>query len=360
MFSIYKYSLPFRKPFKTGAGTFYRRAGLIIRFVDEKTDIISEVAPLPGFSSETLIDVLEILTSDRKKINSFFSQCFSAAQLASFLNELPNIPSLQFGLSSLGLLILAERSGNTLPSYLNRSVHKDIKVNAVVGSTDSAELKRQVKELYRSGFRVVKCKVTGNPGDLPQTLSELYSEFQDLIFRLDANQTWNLSTIEQFSEQFRKLPVEYVEEPLKITSAEQFRDIINKCKLPVAADESVVQFGLTNLETHEYSPPYYILKPMFLGNLINLFATITRSEHLDERTIFSTSLESVVGRQIISMICSMYGSKKNAHGLYTGYLFSNDLSDKNSINNGLYNVKNNQSKLIKFKTIDSSKLEFVF
>lgn len=360
MFSVYKYRLPFREPFKTGAGTYYRREGLIIRFADEVTDIISEVAPLPGLSSETLIDVLEILSSDRKKINLFFTQRYSVAQLASFLNALPNIPSLQFGLSSLGLLILAERSGNTLPSYLNRSVHEDIKVNAVVGSTDSAELKQQIKKLYQSGLRVVKCKVTGNPENLPQTLSELTSELPDLIIRLDANQTWNFSTIEQFSEQFRKLPVEYVEDPLKLANVEQFRDLINKCKLPVAADESIVQFGLTNLVAQEYIPPYFILKPMFLGNLITLFATITRSRHLDRRAIFTTSLESVVGRQIISMIAGMYGSKKNAHGLYTGILFSNDLSDKNSINNGLYNAKNNQSKLITFKTIDSSKLEFVF
>ncbi|CAN5286809.1 hypothetical protein BH23BAC3_BH23BAC3_18410 [soil metagenome] len=360
MFNVYKYSLPFRKPFITGAGIFHHRQGLIVRFLDDESDLISEVAPLPGFSSETLRDVLEILTSNREKINSFFTQRFSITQLASFLDAFPNLPSLQFGLSSLGLLILAERSGSTFPSFLNRSVHAKIKVNAVVGSSDAGKLKQQIKELYQSGFRVIKCKVTGNPGDIPQTLSELSSDFPDLIFRLDANQTWKFSTIEQFSEQFRQLSVEYVEDPLKLTNAEQFRDLINKCKLPVAADESIVQFGLSRLITQEYIPPYFILKPMFLGNLINLFATITRSKHLDRRVIFTTSLESVVGRRIISIIATMYGSKSSAHGLHTGILFSNDLFDVNSINNGLSNVRNNQSKLITFKIIDSSKLDFVF
>lgn len=360
MFNVYKYSLPFRKPFKTGAGIFYYREGLIVRFVDDETDQLSEVAPLPGFSSETLNKVLEILTSDRKKINSFFSRGFSFKQLTSFLNTRPNFPSLQFGLSSLGLLIMAERSGNTLPTFLNRSLHSQIKVNAVVGSSESSELKQQINELYRSGFRVVKCKVIGNPGTLPQTLSELSADFPDLIFRLDANQTWNFSTIEQFSEQFRQLPVEYVEDPLQLSGAEQFRDLINKCKVPVAADESIVQFGLSQLIMQEYSPPYYILKPMFLGNLINLFATITRSKHLDERAIFTTSLESVVGRQIITMLAGMYGSRNSAHGLHSGILFSHDLTDENSLSDDMYNVKNNDCKLVTFKTIDSSKLEFVF
>ena len=59
MFELYSYSIPFKKPFVTGAGTFNTREGIILRYHDSQIDVVSEAAPLPGFSSESLKQVKE-------------------------------------------------------------------------------------------------------------------------------------------------------------------------------------------------------------------------------------------------------------------------------------------------------------
>lgn len=359
MFKVYKYLLPFSEPFKTGAGTFTKREGLIIRFTDDTSDILSEIAPMPGFSKETILDVTDVLSPQKKQLDLFLKGQFSKKQLNTFLGTLPNIPSLQFGISSLGLCILAERSGTTLSGLLKRPLQNNIQLNAVIGSEEPDEFKRKVRKLYHSGYRVLKCKVNGDPGHLPEVLAGLSQEFPDLIFRLDANQTWNFSTIEKFSEQFRKLPVEYVEEPLKLSSAIQYKDLINRCKLPVGADESITQFGFAELTSQPFSPPYFILKPMFLGNLMKISETIAHQKHLEKRIIFTTAFESAVGRKIISMFAGMFGSRESAHGLNTGMFFSDDLAPEKNIQNGKYHFIQSEDKLHNFHSINSSKLELV-
>jgi len=236
----------------------------------------------------------------------------------------------------------------------------NLRVNAVSGTKNPDELRRLITKQYHSGFRVFKCKINGDPGYMPELFTELSSDFPDIIFRLDANQTWDFSTIEKFSEQFRKLPVEYVEEPLKLSSAVEYQDLMNRCKLPVAADESIVQFGFTELVSQDYSPPYFIIKPMFIGNLMHIFETITHQEHLENRVIFSTAFESAVGRRIISIIAGMFGSRKTAHGLHTGVYLSDDFASEENIQNGMFNFTDSENKVYNYNTINSSKLKLLF
>jgi len=69
MFKVYKYSFPFSQPFKTGAGTLNKREGLIIQYAEKGSEFLSEIAPLPGFSIETIHDVSDVLTSNKNSWN---------------------------------------------------------------------------------------------------------------------------------------------------------------------------------------------------------------------------------------------------------------------------------------------------
>ena len=63
MLNLYRYQLPFQQPFVTGAGTFEYREGLILRYHTSDIDVVSEVAPLPGFSTESLQEAESYLVS---------------------------------------------------------------------------------------------------------------------------------------------------------------------------------------------------------------------------------------------------------------------------------------------------------
>lgn len=360
MFNLYKYKLPFRQIFKTTAGSLRYRKGVILRYRDSATDLLSEAAPLPGFSAESLPEVINVIKRERDKIHSFFSDDFNKNQLRIFTDSLPPMASLQFAISSLGLFILASRSGGSLSSYLDRPLQKKLSVNAVVGTLNKKELKHKIVAYYQQGFRVVKCKVTSIPGHLPQTLSEIAEQLPDIHFRLDANRSWPMKKVSEFSEQFRHLPVEYLEEPSRLTEINQYKNLLSSCSIPVAADESIQQFGLSAILDLDQLPSYFIIKPMFLGNLIDLFATITRQDHLEDRVVFTTALESVVGRRIVACIAGMYGSKLASHGLNTGILFSDDLASDPINIDGAYNVNESNSNVVSFQSLHAELLENLF
>jgi len=360
MFNAYRYQLSFKQPFVTGAGTFKHREGIILRYHDSETDSISEAAPLPGFSNETLSDTIKVLTAKRQSIFSFFSDPFDLQTLAQFTDSFSDFPALQCAISMLGLQILADRNEKTVSDLLDRPAEKSLMVNAVAGYSDPQDLKSRVTTLYEEGFRVFKCKAPSDPGYLPDALSGLTATFSDISFRLDANRSWPGEDVARYTKQFSHLPIEYLEEPTMLHNAEEFSSVAVNSVLPLAADESISQFGFDSLADLSSPPDYYILKPMFLGNLINLFATMDRRDHLVNSVIFTTALESVVGRRIVARIAAMYGSPKAAHGLNTGTLFKDDLTADNPITGGHYNLDGIPEEFITFGSLNTEQLEPLF
>lgn len=361
MFNLYQYSLPFRRPFKTAKGTFKDRQGLILRFRSRGADGFSEAAPLPGFSSETLKDVILSLTNNRKSIQTFFEKDFSLDDLSRFTKTLANLPSLQFAVSSLGISLISERKKMSLAAILKREPPPpSISVNAVLGDLSPDIFMKEAVRTIESGFSVLKCKVTQNPGHLPGSLREISAAYPEVLFRLDANQSWPHDRVNELSGQFADLPIQYIEEPVESASIREFEKMAGRCALPVAADESVVKFGLSRWMESGYQPSCLIIKPTLLGNLAELSATIGPRDHPERRIIFTSTLESAAGRNVIASYAGLFGSPEDAHGLNTGHLFTEDLFQPSEPiqKNSKMSIKTGET--ITFDEIDHTKLNPIF
>ena len=204
-------------------------------------------------------------------------------------------------------------------------------MNAVIGESDEESFLSKARTLITKGFKVLKCKVSENPGHLPNSMKTLANEYRNISFRLDANRSWPVTKASELSTRFRSLPVEYIEEPCPVESIEQFDSIAGDCIFPVAADESLAELGLQAVINQSKSAPYLIIKPTLLGNLMELFATLRTRDHLEDRVIFTTALESAVGTRMIASASAIAGCKTKAHGLNTGSLFRQNLSDENAM-----------------------------
>jgi len=326
MFNLYRFRLPFKTPFQTAAGTFSYRHGVILRYQKNEIDFVSEASPLPGFSAEGVDDVIQNLTSRGKMIDAFFSGDFNKEELSRFTHSFPNLPSLQFGVSSLGLQLLSRRNNLSFSKLFNTDPPpRQILKNAVIGDVDSKLFMQQATRYIESGFTVIKCKVTANTGHLPESLKNLTKTHPTIAFRLDANQSWSVSQVHALSTQFEGLPIQYIEEPAQSSSIREFNDTASECMLPVAADESIVRFGLQPWTTSNTELPFLVIKPMLLGNLIDIYETIGRSGLHRDKVIFTSTLESAVGRNLTAVSAGLIGSKNKAHGLHTGHLFTDDL-----------------------------------
>lgn len=352
MLELFKYRLPYKRPFSTAAGTFKFREGLLLRYHDGTIDPVSEVAPLPGFSTESLDDVTRFLTSNRESISAFISSNFTVSQLRKWIRDLSNFPSVQFGLSSLGLSILSIREQESIGSILNRSVAESVKMNAVIGMCDAASFKEQATQYITEGFSVLKCKTTADTGHLPHSLRDISNQFPGVSFRIDANRSWPVVQAERLSSKFQNLPVQYIEEPCQTESIEEFQTVSKSCAFPVAADETIAKYGLKTLFGYTDSIPYIIIKPTLHGSLTDLFATIGSPHHLEDRVIYTTALESAVGTRMIAAAASIAGSKISAHGLNTGSLFKEDIAFEKGLRNGTFYLQPNSKCWFTFQQIN--------
>lgn len=354
MLELYTYRIPFKQPFSTGSGTYKFREGVLIRFHNMHIDVVSEVAPLPGFSRETLKESIANLLSKKTEHDSFFSRPFTLTDLDIWVQSQAATPSVEFGLSSLGLCILSARKQSPIHKLLKMKHSTSLKVNAVIGSTDESSFRCAAEDSISRGFNILKCKVTPVTGHLPKSIRLLVDNHPSVTFRLDANRSWKRNKLKELSSLFKGLPVEYIEEPCSIDSIHDFNAVIQQCELPVAADETLSDFGMNAVIEHTDKTPYLIIKPTLHGNLMQLFATLRSRNHLEDRVIFTTALESAVGTRMIASAAAMAGSKTAAHGLNTGSLFHQNLADEDSVKDGTFQLQTNFKSWYSFQSINQS------
>ncbi|MEX2368065.1 MAG: enolase C-terminal domain-like protein [Balneolaceae bacterium] len=342
MIDLFKYRLPFKTPFHTAGGTLSYREGILIHYRGSECDAVSEIAPLPGISKESTADAQSCLTVNFPKIHRLLQASETLRELSAGMETLDLPPSVQFGISTAGTALIAQRSQTPVHHLLDCKLNSPVRVNAVIGlQHNKRELLDRIEASYHQGYRTLKLKCGNPPGLLPEAIRTASARFPDLHFRVDANRSWPADRAKEYFTLFDSLPVEYFEEPVAITHPGQLRELRALSPVPIALDESVRT--REQLNQFLYRPDgipadILVLKPMLFGNILDLFETIrrhnsllnkpdTRSHKTNMKTnwILTTSFESGVGRKILESIAGMIGTPEYAHGLDTGRYFENDL-----------------------------------
>lgn len=335
MLQFYEFTLPFHSVFKTGAGDFLQRSGILIHFRDQSTHILAEASPLPGFSRESLGEVKKLCISYKEDIDHFLLSDFSVSRLRSFLENLPAVPSFQFALSYLGLEIISERRKVPFHLLLQRPFKRNLKVNDVIGAGDINHIQSKIEEGMERGINTFKIKAPYPVEQLAEDLEQVHKKFPGIKFRLDANQTWPVQKLDEISSLFVNLPVEYIEEPVSTFGPEKLSDIISACRIPIALDESISSLSMVGSALKNYPETTLIIKPSLFGNLFDLIETISRFSTLLSNIIITTTIEARIGRSMIASIASVTGDPEKAHGLNTGHLLRYDLLDDFTISEGV-------------------------
>jgi o-succinylbenzoate synthase len=335
MLSLYTYRLPFRQPLITGAGAITERAGYLIHFSHNGYDSVTEASPLPGFSAETLEEIGIQLKGSKNEINSFFCSDFSTHQLKSFLSSLPQSASLQFAISYMGIELLFKRDPDQITKIFDRVPLPAIKVNAMIGSLTEKELIESIQRDYRTGIRTIKIKAPYPIDDLAASLLKANHLFPDISYRLDANRSWPADEFEASVLKLSNLPIEYIEEPFKFVDFNNLPDNIKNSTIPIAFDESISSIPVLENALKKLPEAVLIIKPTLLGNIFQFVETIVRYRSLLNDVVVTTTIESAIGRSMVTTVASLIGDPTRAHGLLTGYLFKKDLGKGPLTENGM-------------------------
>ncbi len=323
---IYRYQLPLFRPIHP---ELKNRAGLLIQLIEQSgVTGWGEIAPLPGFSAETLQQATE-----------------EALKLKHDISFQPTLPSVQCGIE-LAREDLESRMAGRLPFVWFTENPKKNSIFSVtkllLGSEN--EILKSAQSALRSGFAAVKMKVGHLPLiegiDLVWQVREILGE--NVSIRLDANRAWSMDQACRFGNGIAACKIDFIEEPLQ-AGLQQHRSFYEMTGIPVALDETLYQ-QTDVMKIFETSlKPWvraFVLKPMLIGGFKICQEIASKASALNINTILSSSYESGLMTQAIARFAQVLPA---AHELSLGIdtyenLADDTLSPRIKVMNGKINL----------------------
>lgn len=276
--TVYRYSLPMEAGVVLRNQRLKSRDGLLVQLWQDDQIGWGEVAPLPGFSQESLEQAQQATLHA-------LAQWSQGASLSAVASAFSALPSVAFGLSMADAELRKQ-----LPAEV--SLH-----SAPLCHGDPDELYGRLGALPGdvNGNKVAKVKVglyeaVGDGLNVTMLLEAL----PDLHLRLDANRSWAPAKAAAFARYVvpeLRSRIAFIEEPC--TTREQSLEFARDTGIAIAWDESVREKGF---EVHaEPGLAAIIIKPTLIGSLTRCRELIAQSHRAGLVAVISSSIESSLG-----------------------------------------------------------------
>ena len=280
--ALYRYSLPLRQPLTFNGQRVANREGLLVSINGQW----GEIAPLPGFSAETLAD----------------AEAESLACLAALKRgeeAVPMLPSVQFGFDCVQYVWPKNLPAALAPYPLLQG--EPLTLITMLGSDSNGMF-----EGLQTPPSRLKLKVARYAMDEELALiARLAEKLPTTQLILDANGGW---TQEEATRFCRRLPLEqidYLEEPCST-----FSDAIAVAEatgVKIALDETLSRNAAW------YSHPHIaalIIKPTLIGALDTCEALVQRARADNLRVVISSSFESDLGLSLLARLASQWAPEE--------------------------------------------------
>lgn len=280
MLHWFPYRLALRQPLTLpGAEVMSHRCGVLIH--NPETGGWGDAAPLPGYSTESVEQVISVLEQGEAQATSF--------------------PSLRFALECASIPF----AGPTT----------DVKVNALwIPSRES--LKELWDRLAEWESPLVKIK----PGREPdvQLMREFLAARPDAKLRLDGNRQWSIEQLRYVGKSLPRESLDYIEEPLK--NSDDYARLDPDVNCPIALDESLLlPEGKALAENPRVTA--MVLKPTLLGNQQDRVYWVDLARRRGCQLTWSSAFESGVGLWHLARLAEGGAPA----GLDTGNIFVDDV-----------------------------------
>ncbi|MGV2990185.1 o-succinylbenzoate synthase [Vibrio sp. E150_011] len=300
---LIRYSLPMDSGVILRDNKLTTREGWIVELKEHDKRALGEIAPLPGFSHESI-----------EEAGGQAQACLEAWVNNQALDLEGCFPSVAFGMSA-ALMELSTR----LPEKGNHQA-------APLCSGDPDELLPVLNTM--SGRKVAKIKVGMYEAIRDGMIVSLFLEsIPDLTLRLDANRAWSLDKAKKFASYISpalRARIAFIEEPCR--DADSSVSFAAETGIAIAWDETLqdaarqADFTVPSLK----SAKAIVIKPTLVGSLDKCIRIIEEAHNQDIQVVISSSLESSVGLNQLARF-SQWQLSNETPGLDTMQLFAAQL-----------------------------------
>ncbi|WP_434341277.1 o-succinylbenzoate synthase [Motilimonas cestriensis] len=286
--AIYRTSLTFKRPMTFAQHTLNDRDIALVKAfnIELNREVRAEIAPLPGFSPESLDQAIaEIITAVKTGQLKHQFHCASSAFAWDCLHQgitpsqvSADVPLLQGSIEQIHT------------QYLSLKHPTQIKLK-VARLAPNIEL------------------------DIIHTLVKLNPQLQ---IRLDANQGWDRGQGAAFVSQLPKNNIVFIEEPCAILSDSLY--LAERYQLPIALDEQLQQPMWPLAAFSHQAITAFIIKPMLVGSFKRIEQLLALAKQQQKRAILSCAFESQYGLSVLATLAGKW-TPNEAPGLDTKKYF---------------------------------------
>jgi L-Ala-D/L-Glu epimerase len=331
--SLHSLQLPLIRPFVTSHGSLQERSVLLLSLRDGTLHAFGEAAPLPSFGTEDLPHAEAALRA--------YLTAFMESDVGMRDGDVPAppdhvlTPCASYAVESLLLDAMARGDGLPVHTYLSdppedgigeEHAAASVPVNAVVGCSSAAETAAAVAHARTEGFHCVKLKVgaADSGEDVRRVAAAREAAGTDMSLRLDANGAWTLEQARRMLDRLARFDIEYVEQPIAPGAMDDWLDLRAHAAMPLAVDEGIrcIEDAWRLLKGD--AADVFILKPMALGSVLRTRMFAMEAAARQRRVVFTSLIESAVGRAMTAHIAASLPMHPGPHGLATGSLFARD------------------------------------
>ncbi|MBR9903395.1 MAG: o-succinylbenzoate synthase [Gammaproteobacteria bacterium] len=293
--ALYRYSLPLRQPLMFKGNRLASREGLLVSINGQW----GEIAPLPGFSTETLAEAqAESLA------------CLNAIKRGE--KAAPTLPSVQFGFDCAQRLWPVNLPASLSPYPLLQGAPAELmlSLDTILTGWGALPPPRLKLKVARYAMEEELALIEQLAAQLPTT---------KLI--LDANGGWTREDARRFCERLPLAQIDYLEEPCAA-----FADTIavaDATGVAIALDET-----LSRREEWHCHPQLIalVIKPTLIGSLSDCAALVQRARTGNLRVVISSSFESDLGLGLLARLASEWAPNEPP-GLDTGHWLTERVTD---------------------------------
>jgi len=324
------YSLPLTRPWQSSQGSCHTRKGWLVKATDGAGITgYGDCCPMPEAGTETHAQAGGFL---RKSVQQQpTGKCFPELEQHRISH-----PAACHGISTALLDLQARQQHQPLGQLLNKDASQEFSLNAAAGTLMNVN-GAGLQQLQQDGFQVIKLKVgTAEPAaELAQLhiLSEQLNPSTRL--RLDANQAWNSQQATYFIDGLEGLPVESLEEPLRVPTLADLEKLQHRTSIPLAMDESIPGTG-AKVMIQAGVIRRLVLKSMALGGLQPAMDIAEQARQAGMDCVVTSVLESAAGIWAASQLAAAIDPwfPGLAHGLATSPWLKQNTGEPPVINDG--------------------------
>lgn len=280
---LYHYSIPLEAGVVLRDRRLKNRDGLILRLQQDGRSGLGEIAPLPGFSTESLDQAIDAV---RRWLAGWLTDVLPRADDIGLPGQM--LPSAAFGISC-ALAELAGTLPETLPGNAVPLCSGDpdqlLVILAAMPGKKMAKLKVGLYETIRDAMLVTM----------------LLDALPDLHLRLDANRSWTLEKALHFVSYLQgpwQQRIEFIEEPCR-TPAESLA-FAAASAMPIAWDESGREAGFR--VQAQPGVAALVIKPGLTGSLARCQQLIDQCHAAGLTAVISSGIESSLGLTQLSRL----------------------------------------------------------